>query len=177
MIKFFDLGRNNFVGALPEDIGERWFELRYLHLDHNEFTGTIPDSYPTAGEGRIEAMTFNHNNLEGWIPGGFKFDKLCKWFLCIRAIWTNQNYEGLQRFTQPTFFANWQWNSMLKTMLSQELIRRFANNQYLTVAKWSNTRPIATFANVIPFVNSNANCKPSIKYFHLSTRPHVVWKA
>ena len=47
MIKFIDLGRNNFSGNLPEDIGEEWFELRYLYLDHNDFTGTIPKSYPT----------------------------------------------------------------------------------------------------------------------------------
>lgn len=78
MIKFIDLGRNNFSGNLPEDIGEEWFELRHLYLDHNEFTGTIPKSYPTTGEGRIETMTFNHNNLEGLVPGGFKFNKLRK---------------------------------------------------------------------------------------------------
>ena len=79
-ITFADLGRNQFRGKLPDDIGQRWVELRFLYLDHNQFTGEIPTSYPGAGNGRMEAMTFNNNMLTGNVPGKFWHNKLRKLF-------------------------------------------------------------------------------------------------
>ena len=65
---FADLGRNQFSGPLPDDIGQHWVALRYLYLDHNSLTGTIPSSYPTTGNGRLETLAVNHNQLTGWVP-------------------------------------------------------------------------------------------------------------
>lgn len=43
-------------------------ELRMLHLDHNSFNGTIPESYLSAGNGRLEEFSLNHNSLTGYVP-------------------------------------------------------------------------------------------------------------
>jgi len=75
-LNFADLGRNKFTGTLPDDIGEKWVELRYLWMDHNQFSGTIPYSYPTVGNGRVEVLSLNHNQLTGWVPGHFQHNKL-----------------------------------------------------------------------------------------------------
>jgi len=75
-LRFADFGRNQFSGQLPDDIGEKWVWLRFLYLDHNKFTGTIPYSYPETGNGRVEAMRFNNNQLTGYVPGQFQLNKL-----------------------------------------------------------------------------------------------------
>jgi hypothetical protein len=64
-----DLGRNNFTGTLPYDLGENFVALRNLHLDHNNFIGTLPDSYINAGNGRVSQISIEHNELTGWVPG------------------------------------------------------------------------------------------------------------
>ena len=71
-----DFGRNQFSGTLPDDFGLRSVSLRFLYMDHNEFTGTIPYSYTTVGNGRVEALAFNHNQLTGWVPGYYQHYKL-----------------------------------------------------------------------------------------------------
>jgi len=73
---YADLGRNQLTGTLPDDIGLKWVELRHLHLDHNEFSGTIPWTYTTVGNGRVESLSFNHNKLKGWVPGYYQHHKL-----------------------------------------------------------------------------------------------------
>jgi hypothetical protein len=65
---FADFGRNQFTGVLPDDIGARWIALRFLYMDHNNFSGTIPYSYPTTGNARLEYLAVDHNQLTGWIP-------------------------------------------------------------------------------------------------------------
>ena len=66
---YFDVGRNNLTGTLPIDLGEKFVELRHLHLDHNQFRGTLPDSYNTVGNGRLESFSINNNELTGVVPG------------------------------------------------------------------------------------------------------------
>ncbi|OEU20265.1 L domain-like protein [Fragilariopsis cylindrus CCMP1102] len=65
---FADFGRNQFTGTLPDDIGSRWISIRFLYMDHNKFTGTIPYSYPSTGNARLEYLALNHNQLTGWVP-------------------------------------------------------------------------------------------------------------
>mmetsp|Transcript_6101 Transcript_6101/g.15111 ORF Transcript_6101/g.15111 Transcript_6101/m.15111 type:complete len:581 (-) Transcript_6101:497-2239(-) len=66
---YFDVGRNQLTGTLPNGIGETFVALRHLHLDHNEFRGTLPESYNTVGNGRLESFSIDHNKLTGTIPG------------------------------------------------------------------------------------------------------------
>ncbi len=66
---YFDVGRNFLTGTLPVDLGEKFVELRHLHLDHNKFRGTLPESYNTVGNGRLESFSINHNELTGVVPG------------------------------------------------------------------------------------------------------------
>jgi hypothetical protein len=68
-----DLGRNRFTGTLPADLGERFVELRNLHLDHNNFNGTLPESYINAGNGRLTQISIEHNQLTGALPGDHEF--------------------------------------------------------------------------------------------------------
>jgi len=66
---FLDLGRNSFSGTLPYDLGERFVALRSLHLSHNNFVGTLPDSYINAGNGRVTDISIEYNQLTGAVPG------------------------------------------------------------------------------------------------------------
>eukprot|EP00531_Pseudo-nitzschia_arenysensis_P017178 CAMPEP_0116131598 /NCGR_PEP_ID=MMETSP0329-20121206/9093_1 /TAXON_ID=697910 /ORGANISM="Pseudo-nitzschia arenysensis, Strain B593" /LENGTH=1126 /DNA_ID=CAMNT_0003626043 /DNA_START=145 /DNA_END=3525 /DNA_ORIENTATION=+ len=65
----FDVGRNQLTGTLPEDIGDRFVELRHLFLSHNAFSGTLPRSYNTVGNGRLTALAIESNQLTGAVPG------------------------------------------------------------------------------------------------------------
>ena len=64
---FADFGRNQFTGPLPDDISLQWVKLKFLYMDHNQFTGSIPYSYPQTGNGRLEALVLNNNQLTGWV--------------------------------------------------------------------------------------------------------------
>jgi len=39
-----------------------------LHLDHNQFVGTLPESYINVGNGRLESFAINDNLLTGEVP-------------------------------------------------------------------------------------------------------------
>jgi len=64
----FDVSFNNLNGTLPADIGENFKALKQLYLDHNQFTGTIPESYSSVGSGRLYVLTLNDNLLTGSVP-------------------------------------------------------------------------------------------------------------
>ena len=66
---YMDLGNNQFSGQLPPELGTEYVRLRHLFLDNNQFTGTVPPSYVVAGNGRIESLTLNDNQLRGAFPG------------------------------------------------------------------------------------------------------------
>ena len=66
---YFDIGRNSLTGKLPNDLGTKFISLRHLYLDHNDFRGTIPDSYNTVGNGRLESFSIDHNRFTGTVPG------------------------------------------------------------------------------------------------------------
>eukprot|EP00536_Pseudo-nitzschia_multiseries_P004284 jgi/Psemu1/253481/estExt_Genewise1Plus.C_700085 len=73
---YADFGRNYLTGRLPNDIGYTWASLRHLYLDYNKFTGSIPYSITTTGNGRVETLSFNNNQLTGWVPGYYQHYKL-----------------------------------------------------------------------------------------------------
>jgi hypothetical protein len=68
---YVDLSFNKFSGTLPQDIGEDFVRLRHLYLDHNEFTGPIPESYALAGDSRIIDLFLSDNMLTGGVPSGW----------------------------------------------------------------------------------------------------------
>jgi hypothetical protein len=68
---YFDVGYNQLTGQLPDDLGEKFVRLRHLHLDHNQFSGSLPSSYTLAGNGRLESLTVDHNRLGGVVPSSF----------------------------------------------------------------------------------------------------------
>ena len=79
---YFDVGRNNLEGPLPEDVGLQFVELRHLLLDHNSFNGTLPESYINVGNGRLESFHIDHNQLTGQVPGNHdQRDKLVEFTL------------------------------------------------------------------------------------------------
>merc|ERR1712238_420663 len=79
---YSDVGRNLLTGKLPSDLGESFVSLRHLHLDHNDFRGTIPSSYNKVGNGRLESFSLNHNRLTGTVPGDREhYNKLVQYTL------------------------------------------------------------------------------------------------
>ena len=72
--QYFDVGRNDMTGRLPNDLGNDFVALRHLHLDHNNFGGTLPLSYNDVGNGRLESLTINHNALTGVVSGKRRLD-------------------------------------------------------------------------------------------------------
>jgi len=68
-VTYFDVGRNQLTGKIPEELGENMVTLRHLHLDHNDFRGTLPKEYNDVGNGRLESFSINHNRLTGTVPG------------------------------------------------------------------------------------------------------------
>ena len=81
-VVYFDVGRNQLSGRLPRDLGEQFVELRSLHLDHNDFRGTLPRSYNSVGNNRLEAFSINHNRLTGYVPGDRElYNKLVEYTL------------------------------------------------------------------------------------------------
>lgn len=80
---YMDLGYNNFSGTLPPDLGTDYVRLRHLHLDHNGFAGTFPESYLVAGDGRIHTIFVNDNYLTGIFPGNRQEShRICKSDIC-----------------------------------------------------------------------------------------------
>ena len=78
---YMDLGRNQFSGQLPADMGEKFARLRHLHLDYNKFTGTIPTTFPQMGSDRLETLSLNNNQLVGSVPSDYELqDRLSKYF-------------------------------------------------------------------------------------------------
>mmetsp|Transcript_17183 Transcript_17183/g.41834 ORF Transcript_17183/g.41834 Transcript_17183/m.41834 type:complete len:153 (+) Transcript_17183:506-964(+) len=70
---YFDLGRNQFSGTLPIQLGLDYVRLRHLHLDHNRFTGPVPEEIVNAGNGRLLSLNLNDNQLTGALPGNHMF--------------------------------------------------------------------------------------------------------
>jgi len=60
-----DLGNNNLIGQIPEEIGDLFF-LENLNLSQNSLTGSIPDEITDLN--RLEEMSLTQNKLTGVIP-------------------------------------------------------------------------------------------------------------
>jgi hypothetical protein len=76
---YFDVGYNQLTGQLPDDLGDKFASLRHLHLDHNQFSGTLPASYTSVGGNRLESLTVDHNRLGGAVPSSYVlYNKLGK---------------------------------------------------------------------------------------------------
>ena len=50
----FDVSWNALTGTIPDNLATSVIpNVRHLHLDHNRFTGTIPQSFVDLGKGRL----------------------------------------------------------------------------------------------------------------------------
>ncbi|VEU38666.1 unnamed protein product [Pseudo-nitzschia multistriata] len=77
---YFDIGRNFIAGSIPEDIGTDFVELRYLHVDRNRLTNSIPATIPPMASGRLISVLADHNRLEGTVPDNWTmFNKLVQY--------------------------------------------------------------------------------------------------
>jgi len=63
----FIFTKNNFVGYNPIESIEYYGNVRYLRLDNNEFTGSIPDSFFVITVG-VEEIILNSNRISGSLP-------------------------------------------------------------------------------------------------------------
>ena len=50
--------------------------IRHLHLDHNQFTGSIPGSFVQLGKGRLRQLYLNDNKFSGAFPDNWLTVKL-----------------------------------------------------------------------------------------------------
>jgi Leucine rich repeat len=81
-VAYFDLGRNELTGTIPDDLGSDFVELRHLLLDHNGLIGSIPTTIPIAGSGSLETLELHHNALTGRVPDNFSmYNKLVQYRL------------------------------------------------------------------------------------------------
>eukprot|EP00536_Pseudo-nitzschia_multiseries_P004283 jgi/Psemu1/253479/estExt_Genewise1Plus.C_700083 len=79
---YFDIGRNFIGGTIPEDIGTDFMELRYLHIDRNRLSESIPDTIPPMANGRLISFIADHNRLDGNVPDNWiMFNKLVQYTL------------------------------------------------------------------------------------------------
>jgi len=77
---YFDVGRNFISGSIPSDIGEDYSELKFLHIDHNRLTSSIPESIPLMANGRMISLFANNNRLSGSVPDNWiMFNKLVQY--------------------------------------------------------------------------------------------------
>jgi hypothetical protein len=58
-------------GPLPDDFGATSIQLEHLYLNHNQFTGSIPDSYATIGNSRLITLALNDNQFTGSPPSNY----------------------------------------------------------------------------------------------------------
>mgnify|MGYP005847296899 CR=1 FL=1 len=69
---YLDLSHNNLSGPLPNDWDNMMVRLRFLYLDNNSFTGTVPSYFSGLGNGRIKTMALDNNFLEGEVPSNWE---------------------------------------------------------------------------------------------------------
>lgn len=91
---FFDLSFNKFSGTLPADMGVDFARLRNLYLDHNEFVGTIPESYANIGNDRLWNMYLSDNALTGGVPTGWAKENI---FLDTLTVQNNMLTAGIDK--------------------------------------------------------------------------------
>ena len=60
-----DLSSNNFLGAIPQELGYL-SKILSLNLSHNNLTGSIPATFSNLKQ--IESLDLSYNNLSGAIP-------------------------------------------------------------------------------------------------------------
>jgi Leucine-rich repeat (LRR) protein len=60
-----DLSSNNFLGAIPQELGYL-SKILSLNLSHNNLTGSIPATFSNLKQ--IESLDLSYNNLTGAIP-------------------------------------------------------------------------------------------------------------
>lgn len=89
---YLDLSFNNLSGNLPP--GDGFASLKQLYLDHNHFTGTIPESYPMIASGRLYVLTLNDNMLTGGVPTGWVKDNA---FIDTIAVQNNNLTEPIDK--------------------------------------------------------------------------------
>ena len=93
---YFDIGRNFIGGSIPEDVGTDFIKLRYLHIDHNRLTETIPETIPPMADGRLISFLANHNRLEGLVPDNWTMINKCTYVSLYasysKTIFCNKRY-------------------------------------------------------------------------------------
>lgn len=71
---YLDLSSNRFTGTFPSDWTQgnaRLFSCHHVLIDNNQFTGTLPNTLWNIGNGRMEQLMVQNNQFTGTIPGNY----------------------------------------------------------------------------------------------------------
>jgi hypothetical protein len=68
---YLDIAHNGFAGTLPVDWVDDLTRIRHLYMEYNQFTGPVPTGFIAIGNGRVEQIAVNNNQLTGEIPGDY----------------------------------------------------------------------------------------------------------
>jgi len=71
---YLDLSSNRFTGTFPSDWTQgnaRLYSCHHVLIDNNQFTGTLPNTLWNIGNGRMEQLMVQSNQFTGTIPGNY----------------------------------------------------------------------------------------------------------
>lgn len=93
-LRYMDLGHNNIGGSIPSDWGMDFIRLDVLHLDHNKFTGSVPETITATGNHRVEVLSLDNNAFTGTLPGNHEVTTLLVQFTAH-----NNNFNAMNEDT------------------------------------------------------------------------------
>lgn len=71
---YMDISFNNIVGTIPQDWmsgRDSMIRLHHLYIDHNQFSGPVPQEITEIGNGRLEQLYISDNLFTGTFPGNY----------------------------------------------------------------------------------------------------------
>lgn len=158
-LQVLELHQNNLSGNIPWRNLYRLTKLKQLRLDHNSFSGVLPDVSSTLKN--LEQLFFSHNNFTGGLPAYGRLSKLT-----LLAVQHN-NLSGpfapalsslCGRITNPSYYVNKEndfdqlWSSFCSAQRKSS-IENLNESDYLTQ---NSPNPLVGSASIEYFVPETA---------------------